>query len=332
MRDSLLFLCSKIDARNMAKTFVIHDESLNSKGFWMLTSGCDLSQFEKNPIMLWNHNYAWGDDRENNLPIGHWDNVRIKGKQILADAVFDSDEFAQKIAQKVESGSLRMASVGAKAIEMTNDKSMIKPGQRYETVTKWVLKEVSIVNIGANDNALAMSDVVLYDNESKLINLSDEGSSPLKLLDNQPKNSDKMDEVKKLLNLSDDASEKDVLAKVKPLLDLAQKLSDVTTERDGFKVRIEAIELAEKEANSKEAKDLIAVALKDGRLTEDKEGSVEKFWLSSFEGNHEGSKKMLAALPKRKNVIETLSDGEGGYVPGKFFAAKQSEIEKNNSK
>lgn len=45
----------------------------------MLTSGADLSVFKNNPVMLLNH-----DDWD--LPIGRWENIRVEGTQILADA------------------------------------------------------------------------------------------------------------------------------------------------------------------------------------------------------------------------------------------------------
>ena len=44
-------------------TFVLHDESVNTYGFRMLTSGANLEEFKKNPVMLLNH-----DDYS--LPIG----------------------------------------------------------------------------------------------------------------------------------------------------------------------------------------------------------------------------------------------------------------------
>ena len=66
----------------MPKTFVPHDETVNTYGFRMLTSGCDLTEFRKNPVMLLNHN-DWS------LPIGRWENIRIEGTQILADPVFN---------------------------------------------------------------------------------------------------------------------------------------------------------------------------------------------------------------------------------------------------
>lgn len=80
------------------KSFVLHDESVNTYGFRMLTSGANLEEFKKNPVMLLNHNdYA--------LPIGRWENIRIVGTQILADPVFDmNDERGREVERKVREG------------------------------------------------------------------------------------------------------------------------------------------------------------------------------------------------------------------------------------
>ena len=62
-------------------TFVLHDETVNTYGFRMLTSGANLEEFRKNPVILLNH-------KDWELPIGRWENIRIEGTQILADALF----------------------------------------------------------------------------------------------------------------------------------------------------------------------------------------------------------------------------------------------------
>lgn len=133
-----------------SKTFVLHDESVNTYGFRMLTSGANLDEFIKNPVMLLNHN-DWG------LPIGRWENVRIEDGRILADAVFDeNDPKAVEVMQKVENDFIRMASIGAWPPEEVSDAEDLKfPGQTGHTVTKWTVREASIVTIGANHNALA---------------------------------------------------------------------------------------------------------------------------------------------------------------------------------
>ena len=75
------------------KTFVLHDETINTYGFRMLTAGANLEEFRKNPVMLLNHN-------DYTLPIGRWENIRIEGTQILAEAHFDmADEKAREVAR-----------------------------------------------------------------------------------------------------------------------------------------------------------------------------------------------------------------------------------------
>lgn len=80
------------------KTFILHDETVNTYGFRMLTSGGDLTAFRANPVMLYNHN-DW------EMPIGRWVNVRVEGTQILAEADFDmGDKQAAEIASRTPRG------------------------------------------------------------------------------------------------------------------------------------------------------------------------------------------------------------------------------------
>ena len=39
----------------MAKRIVISDESVNCYGTWVKTEGADISQYERNPVLLWMH-------------------------------------------------------------------------------------------------------------------------------------------------------------------------------------------------------------------------------------------------------------------------------------
>lgn len=135
------------------KTFLLHDESVNSKGFRMLTSGANLTIFRQNPVMLLMH-----DDY--NPPIGRWENIRIEQSRILADPVFDEkDPRAVVIMDKINRGFINMASIGTWAPEeMTDDPKLKLPGQTLPTITKWTAREASIVTIGSNHNALVMYD------------------------------------------------------------------------------------------------------------------------------------------------------------------------------
>lgn len=141
----------------MPYTVRISNSRVNSYGFRLLTSGVDLSQYRKNPILLFNHNRPWRGTVDEILPIGKVDNIRIEGDDIIGELVFDEkDEFALKIKQKWDDGIYRMVSVGATVIEMSNDPTLLLPGQTRETITRWRLDEVSVVDIGANDDAMAL--------------------------------------------------------------------------------------------------------------------------------------------------------------------------------
>lgn len=173
----------------MKKSFILHDESVNTKGFRMLTSGANLEEFKKNPVGLLNHN-DW------DMPIVRWENIRIEGKQILADPVFDEkDPKAMEVKGKVDRGFIRMASIGAWAPEETTDNpALMLPGQTLPTVTKWTAREASIVTIGSNHNAIAF-----YDRYSgKQIQLSDTKLGSIKRIKNETKADIELDELTRM--------------------------------------------------------------------------------------------------------------------------------------
>jgi hypothetical protein len=221
-------------------TFVLHDESVNTYGFRMLTSGANLEEFKKNPVMLLNH-----DDYS--LPIGRWENIRVEGGKILADAVFDEgDARAAEVKRKVENDFIRMASIGAWPPEEKSDAyDLMLPGQTLPTVTRWTVREGSVVTIGANHNAL-----VFYDRESKqIIDLNDKGNL-IRLIDhsNNPKKQLKMSVLTGVLKLQDSASE------------------------------------AKKESQKREAISLTDAAIKDGRYDAKGRENLLNLFDKDFEG------------------------------------------------
>ncbi len=136
----------------MKKTFVLSDESVNRYAFRVLTAGIDLTGFMKNPVMFYNHNTGYDEK-----PIGRWENLRVEGSKLLADAVFDeNDEKAMEVASKVESGFLKGASIGFLVRETSEDPMLMLPGQRRPTVTKCSIYEASITGTPANQNSLQL--------------------------------------------------------------------------------------------------------------------------------------------------------------------------------
>lgn len=224
----------------MAKELVINTSGLNSFGSRVLTPGLDITQYNKNPVLLWMH------QRHNNwMPIGRMENLRFDGDRLIGTPVFDmDDEFAAKIANKWEKGILNMCSASVEILQTSVDPSVLLPGQTRATVVRGKLVEVSIVDIGSNDDALKLT------NSGKLLELSaGEVSEVLPLLnldkqttaDNSAKsnnNNKKMNKETLLkLGLPETATDEQVDAAVAALHEKAQRadtleLSNITAAVD----------------------------------------------------------------------------------------------------
>ncbi len=157
------------------KEAVISTPRLNCYGSRVLTEGINLEQYKKNPILLYMHT------RSARLPIGTITNIRIDGDVLYGTPQIDGDTDEEKIiAQKWERGTLRMLSAGLEVIEISEDPALLVPGQTRPTVTKSKLNEVSIVDIGANDDALQCCKI--YENGNVLTLAMDEDAALLPLL------------------------------------------------------------------------------------------------------------------------------------------------------
>ncbi|HVS92453.1 MAG TPA: hypothetical protein VHE59_10490 [Mucilaginibacter sp.] len=142
------------------KRFILSNDKLNSHGFRVLTRGIDLTDFRKNPVMYWMHDYPKSDngDKEKGLPIGYWDDIQITDTELSAVPVFDdNDEFAMKLYHKVEHGTIRAASVAIEPVQLDTNKANWLPGQKLPTLVKSRLDEASIVDRGSNRDAVTMS-------------------------------------------------------------------------------------------------------------------------------------------------------------------------------
>lgn len=176
------------------KTFILSDETTNSYGFKVITAGIDMTRFQKNPVMFYNHNRELG-------VIGRWENLRIEGTRLLADPLFDdTDELGIKIRSKVEKGFIKSASVGIEIIEAEG-----------EVVTKCILHECSVVDIPSNQNALT-----LYDKSSNKVNDPRSFLLSIKLIKSE--GMDLLQKLVKLLGL-DNPTEEAVISAVQDLIE-----------------------------------------------------------------------------------------------------------------
>ncbi len=132
-----------------SRRIVISDESINCYGTWIKTDGVDISQYERNTVLLWMH---W-----RGCLIGCIKDIRKEGDQITGEPFFDEAREESKLAKKQwEAGTLRMCSGHFEPLELSEALENIKEGQYRATVTKSKLIEVSMVDIGGNDNALPL--------------------------------------------------------------------------------------------------------------------------------------------------------------------------------
>lgn len=210
------------------------NSSLNAYGTRILTAGIDLTQYDRNPVLLYMH--------ERGNIIGKVTDLKVEGDDITGEPVFDeASECSLRCKKQLEFGSLRMCSVGIDIVEMSADKKYLLPGQTRETITKSKLVEVSLVDVGANDEAM-----VLYRN-GKRLNLSngmDEVYLPplLKTSKRTTNNTDMNETLKKevaaLLGLSAEATADEVLTAAKAKVE-AQK-----QEIETLKGEIEQAELS----------------------------------------------------------------------------------------
>lgn len=234
----------------MSKEVVISNSRLNAYGFRVLTEGIDTTQYERNPILLWMHNRPLRGTTDEVLPLGRIENLRIEGDCLIGTPVFDEqDEFAMRIKSKWDQGILKMVSAGLEVLKWSDDPNLLVVGQRRATVTKSKLEEVSIVDIGANDDA-----ITLY-KEGRKITLSAGKEEALEFM-NIKTTVTNMKKIALSLGLAEGATEQEILDKIAKLQKDAQETEKLRKEHE--KMAQNAIE--------KEVDDAIALR----KLTADK--------------------------------------------------------------
>lgn len=231
----------------MGKRVRMTDDSLNSHGSRVLTSGVDIDQYKRNPVLLYMH--------ERGKVIGFMKEIEVKDGEITGEPVFDcATELSKQCKRQWEVGSLRMVSIGIDVLELSEKPEHLMAGQTSPTITRSKIFETSIVDIGANDNALVMR------HNGKQITLGRESENPLPLLgmSNKPQTTHQM-ELKTMalqLGLPETADEAAVVGKI-------GELNRMATEMEQLKKEKEALTLAQVTA-------AVETAIRENRLTADK--------------------------------------------------------------
>lgn len=279
-----------------SKRFVISDSSqVNSYGFRTLTDGIDLAQFKRNPLFLFMHQRPKGLTKDEVLPIGRMEDIELADGKLYGTPFFDDkDEHAMKLYDKVEAGVLRMMSPGLLPIEWSKEPGDMLAGQKLPTLVKSKLREVSLVDIGSDDAALA-----LYDDNDNVINLAAGGVIDFFKIKTQ----NKMEELKEVagllqLNAADPNLVTLLTGKVKEvqeqLVTLQAQNATLVTEKETA-----VNELATLKADAAKAQ---VISLVDGAVTAKKITAVER---DSF----------IKLATADFETTKTILDGMKGHTP-----------------
>lgn len=202
------------------------NDTLNSYGYRVLTDGVDISQYERNPILLYMHSRG--------KAIGLVKDIKRENGEITGELSFDeATDLSVQCKKQWDFGSLRMVSIGFRVMETSDAPEHILPGQRYATVTRASLLEVSLVDIGANNDAIR-----LY-KDGQLMTLSEGGDCLLPKLNHNPTNTTQQMDIKTLaqtLGLPETADEAAVNAKLAEMKQKNDEADTLRQENDSLKL------------------------------------------------------------------------------------------------
>ena len=269
----------------MKHQFIINTENVNSYGYRILTDGIDYQQYMRNPVVLFMHERD-GYGNKGSEVIGRCTKLYKEGTTLIAEVEFDEqDEFAKKIAGKVERGYIRMASMFAEIKEVSTQPQHILEGQVYETVTACKLVEISIVDIGGNDNALKLSK------DGKPFQLK-------KIVTNTSNNMD-IKVIALALGMGENTKEEAVLS----------ALHSLKTDKEKAEAEVVALKKTIREIHKSEATTLVDKAVQLGLIPE----ALKESQLKQFEADFDGQKAVLSKLVADKEA-ENTQQGKANTV------------------
>lgn len=274
----------------------ISNSSINSYGTRVLTEGLDISQYEKNPVLLYMH--------QRGKVIGYVTDIKREGDDLTGELVFDEvTDLSKQCKAQFEKGSLRMVSMGADILELSEAPEHIVQGQTRPTVSRSKLREVSVVDIGSNDDALRLT----YEGKALELGAGLECGLPaLKETANaaKPLTKEKKDmELKDIalkLGLAETASEADVTAKITELTGQQNQVVNLTAQINTLKEENDALKLAA-------ITQLVDAAIADKKIGADKKDHFIEL------GKKVGGEELKALFAEMQPAVKlsALIDGSG---------------------
>lgn len=131
--------------------FVISSEAVDSYGTVFKASGWDLSRYEKNPVVTFQHR-DWDPDPD--MVIGT-SSVRFEDDKMIATLRFEEgNEVAEKVFRKVQNGILRGASIHASVMDARYGAEDLGEDPDVIYFTRQQLNAWSVVTLPSNPDAV----------------------------------------------------------------------------------------------------------------------------------------------------------------------------------
>lgn len=201
----------------------ITNDSLNSYGTRVLTSGMNLEQYQRNPVLLYMH--------ERGNVIGYVKDIAVENGEVTGELMFDeASELSVRCKKQYEFGSLKMVSAGLDILETSEDPKLLVQGQTCPTITRSKLFEVSLVDIGANDDAIVLQK------DGKKITLGRDSECPLPMLNNNNQKQKQMEQKQFALQLGlpETATEAEITARLGELKAAKEENEELRKEKESL--------------------------------------------------------------------------------------------------
>jgi hypothetical protein len=275
----------------------ITNDSLNSYGTRVLTAGMNVEQYQRNPVLLYMH--------ERGNVIGYVKDLKVEDGEVTGELMFDeASELSVRCKKQYEFGSLKMVSAGLDILETSEAPELLVQGQTRPTVTKSKLFEVSLVDVGSNDDAIVLQK------DGKKITLGKDSECPLPLLNNNNQNQKQMEQkmVAMQLGLPATATEAEINAKL-------DELKTAKEENERLQQKNAALTLASITA-------AVEKAVGEKRITPDKK---DEFINLGKEVGQEKLESILSAISPQMKLSSVIGH-QGGAATEPTTYKKLSDV------
>lgn len=276
----------------------ITNDSLNSYGTRVLTAGMNVEQYQRNPVLLYMH--------ERGNVIGYVKDLKVEDGEVTGELMFDeASELSVRCKKQYEFGSLKMVSAGLDILKTSEDPELLVQGQTRPTVTKSKLFEVSLVDVGSNDDAIVLQK------DGKKITLGKDSECPLPLLNNNNQKQKQMEQkmVAMQLGLPATATEAEINAKL-------DELKTAKEENEQLQQKNAALTLASITA-------AVEKAVGEKRITPDKK---DEFINLGKEVGQEKLESILSAISPQMKLSSVIGHQGGSSTQQPATYKKLSDV------